>query len=53
MNEQSTEYWIDHLKRRSCEVLEEDTSQVRALAANDKAKYIENTGLVLVNKARL
>ena len=53
VNEQPTEYWIDHLKRRGCDVLVEDTSRVRALAANDKAKYIENTGLVLVNKARL
>lgn len=51
VNEQPTEYWIQHLRRYSCEVLVEDTNRVRALAAQDKAVYLARTGLVLTNKS--
>lgn len=52
VNEQPTEYWIENLKRYSCEVLIEDTNRVRQLAAKDGATYLAQTGLVLANKAR-
>lgn len=52
VNEQPTEYWINHLKRRSCEVLLEDTNRVRKLAGSDGAIYLAKTGLVLVNNSR-
>jgi hypothetical protein len=52
VNEQPTEYWVEHLRRYSCEVLVEDTNRVRELAANDKAVYLARTGLVLVNRSR-
>jgi hypothetical protein len=52
VNEQPTEYWIRHLKRHNCDVLVEDSSRVRELAARDKAEYLARTGLVLVNKGR-
>jgi SAM-dependent methyltransferase len=52
VNEQPTEYWVEHLRRYSCEVLVEDTNRVRELAAKDKAVYLARTGLVLVNRSR-
>lgn len=52
VNEQPTEYWIEHLKRYSCEVLAEDTARVRQLAQNDGAIYLARTGLVLANRSR-
>jgi hypothetical protein len=50
VNEQPTEYWIEHLKKYNCEVMVEDSNRIRRLAANDGAMYLANTGLVLVNK---
>lgn len=50
VNEQPTEYWIEHLSRYNCQVLLEDSNRVRQLAARDGAKYLAQTGLVLVNK---
>jgi len=52
VNEQPTEYWIEHLKRYSCEVLAEDTTRIRRLAQNDGAIYLAQTGLVLANSLR-
>ena len=52
VNEQPTEYWIEHLKRYSCEVLAEDTTRIRQLAQNDGATYLAQTGLVLANRSR-
>jgi hypothetical protein len=53
VNEQKTEYWVEHLARYSCGVLVEDTNRVRRLAAQDGPKYLAQTGLVLANKSRL
>ena len=52
VNLQPTEYWIEHLKRYSCEVLAEDTARIRQLAQNDGAMYLARTGLVLANRSR-
>jgi hypothetical protein len=50
VNEQPTEYWVRNLKKYNCEVLVEDTKRIRRLAQIDNAKYLAETGLVLVNK---
>jgi hypothetical protein len=52
VNEQPTEYWIEHLRRYHCEVLVEDTQRIRRLAQQDGAHYLAQTGLVLANKMR-
>lgn len=52
VNEQPTEYWIQHLKRYGCEVLLEDSNRIRQMAAKDGAIYLAKTGLVLANRNR-
>ena len=47
VNEQPTEYWINHLRKYNYEVLAEDTSRVRKLAEKNGAIYLAKTGLVL------
>ena len=47
VNEQPTEYWINHLRKYNYEVLTEDTSRIRKLAQQDGAVYLSKTGLVL------
>jgi SAM-dependent methyltransferase len=53
VNLQSTEYWIDHLSRRGCHVLVDDSNRIRKLAENDGAIYLAATGLLLANGHRL
>ncbi|EGA8118254.1 TPA: hypothetical protein ACJGTR_004464 [Salmonella enterica subsp. enterica serovar Hvittingfoss] len=53
VNEQPAEYWINHLSRYSCELLEEDTMRVRRLAINDGAIYIAQNGLIFANRRKL
>ena len=50
VNEQTADYWIDHLKHVNCEVLVEDTARVRELATHDGALYLQKTGFVLANR---
>jgi SAM-dependent methyltransferase len=52
VNEQPTEYWINHLKKHQCEVLVEDTNRLRAIAQHEQALYLAKTGLILANKSR-
>jgi SAM-dependent methyltransferase len=52
VNLKPTEYWIDHLARYQCTVLEEDTKRVRKLAAEDGAIFMARTGLILANRTR-
>lgn len=52
VNLQPTEYWIDHLCRRGCQLLEKDSNRVRALAQRDGATYLAATGIVLANGRR-
>lgn len=49
VNEQPTEYWIQHLARYGCGVSEDDTVRVRRLAEQDGAHHIARTGLILIN----
>ncbi|HEC7514597.1 TPA: hypothetical protein R3975_004071 [Salmonella enterica subsp. enterica serovar Muenchen] len=53
VNEQPVEYWINHLRRSSCELLEEDTRRIRHLAANDGAIYLAQSGLLFANRSRI
>lgn len=53
VNEQPMEYWINHLRRYSCGLLEEDTMRIRHLAANDGALYLAQNGLLFVNRNRI
>ncbi|EHF3794270.1 class I SAM-dependent methyltransferase, partial [Salmonella enterica subsp. enterica serovar Poona] len=53
VNEQHAEYWINHLKRYSCELLEEDTMRIRRLATNDGAVFLAQNGLMFANRSRL
>lgn len=52
VNLQPTEYWIDHLRRRGCQLLAVDSSRVRALAQKDGAPYLAATGILLANGHR-
>jgi hypothetical protein len=53
VNEQPTEYWINHLARYNCSVLVEDSNRIRRLAHVDGARYLAQTGLLLANRSRL
>jgi SAM-dependent methyltransferase len=52
VNLQPTEYWIDHLVRRGCQLLALDSNRVRALAQADGAPYLATTGILLANGRR-
>lgn len=53
VNEQPTEYWINHLKARNCWVLENDTERIRRLAQEEGASYLARSALLLANRNRL
>jgi hypothetical protein len=50
VNEQPVDYWIEKLKKYNCQVLVEDSKRIRKLAQLDNAKYLAETGMVLVNQ---
>jgi hypothetical protein len=52
VNEQPTEYWIDHLQKRGCTLLMEDSRRIREYATTDKALYMARTGLLFSNRSR-
>lgn len=52
VNLQPTEYWIDHLCRRGCQLLAMDSNRIRALAQQDGAPYLAATGILLANGHR-
>jgi hypothetical protein len=52
VNEKPTDYWLKHLARFNVHLLQTDTARVRQLAAQNGAKYLAETGLVLVNRSR-
>jgi hypothetical protein len=53
VNCQPQEYWIKQFAARNCSFLQEDTNRVRALAGQEKASYMAQSGLVFVNNSRL
>lgn len=52
VNLKPAEYWIEHMARYHCSLMEEDTRRVRALATEDGAAYLARTGMLFANKAR-
>jgi SAM-dependent methyltransferase len=52
VNEKPTEYWVGHMARHNCVVLEEDTKRIRRLASEDGALFLARTGMLFANKAR-
>lgn len=53
VNLQPSDYWIRRFEERGAGFLEEDSRRVRELARNDGARYMHETGLVFVNRARI
>ena len=49
VNCQPTEYWIEHLRRKGCNHVEEESRRVRRLAAADGAVHLANSGAVFIN----
>ena len=47
---QPPEYWIEHLAMFGLHLLPEDTARVRAIANEEGAIYVGQTGLVLANQ---
>lgn len=50
VNEQHTDYWIEHLKRYNCEYLPGDSDKIKKLADIDGAWWIRQTGSIFVNR---
>jgi SAM-dependent methyltransferase len=51
VNEQPTEYWIEHLKKYGYDFLEEDSMRVRRIAEhNDGAVWMSKTGSIFSNR---
>ncbi len=53
VNCQPSSYWITHLARKNCVLLEGDSIRVRKLAENDGAIYMANTGMVFHNTSTM
>lgn len=53
VNEQPTQYWIDHLAKRGCTVSRDDTERIRGLAQQEGALHLARTGMVLINNPRI
>lgn len=53
VNEQPTQYWIDHLAARGCTVSKDDTERIRLMAKEEGALHLARTGMVLINNERL
>ena len=52
VNLQPTEYWINHLVQRGCQLLALDSNRIRALAQADGAPYLAATGTLFANSHR-
>jgi len=50
VNEQPTEYWIEHLKRYNCELMPEDTARIRKIAQAEGAHWMSQTGSIYINR---
>ena len=49
VNCQNSEYWINHLKNRGFELLQDDSNRIQQLAKQDGAAHIARNGLVFKN----
>src|ERR1700722_16698995 len=52
VNEQPSDYWVNHLSRIGGSFLQEDPARIRALAKADGGVYMEQTGMVFLNSSR-
>jgi len=53
VNCQPSSYWIAHLARKNCVLLEGDSIRIRKLAEKDGAIYMANTGMIFHNTSRI
>jgi hypothetical protein len=51
VNEQPSEYWIEHLQKLDCALLQEDTKRIRELAKEDGAVFMAHTGMLFANRS--
>ena len=52
VNLQPTEYWMDHMAKRGCILLSDDSQRIRNLAASDGAVYLAATAALYANTHR-
>jgi hypothetical protein len=52
VNEQPTQYWVNHLATRGYTVALDDTRRVRQLAEQEAALHLARTGTVFVNNGK-
>lgn len=50
VNLQPTEYWVRHLAARGYTLMVEDTNRIRTLGKQERAVYMENSGLLFHRK---
>ncbi len=50
VNEKAADYWIKHIEERGYSLMVEDTNRVRRLAKQERALYMERSGLVFHRK---
>jgi hypothetical protein len=50
VNEKAADYWIKHIEARGYKLMVEDTNRVRGLAKQERAIFMERSGLVFHRK---
>lgn len=50
VNEQHSDYWINHIEQRGYQFSSDDTSTVRMLAKNDGSVWVERNGLFFIKR---
>lgn len=50
VNLQPTDYWIKHVSARGYELLAEDTNRIRSIATQERALYMQKSGLLFHRK---
>lgn len=50
VNCQPSEYWIDHFQERGFELLEEESLEIRKLAAQDGSKHVARNGMLFYRR---
>ena len=50
VNLKPMDYWVKHISERGFNLLQEDTNRIRAIARNERAIYMQNSGLLFHRK---
>jgi hypothetical protein len=50
VNEKPADYWIGHMDQRGYNLLTEDTNRIRSIAQQERALYMQSTGLLFHKK---